>query len=71
MIFNGLSNEEKKNLITKQNINEQSVNNADNLGGVAASEYMLNNKIIITNIDPGEGATVEYPDGTVILVYEK
>lgn len=27
-------------------------------------------KIVITNTDPGEGATVSYPDGTVILVYE-
>ena len=26
--------------------------------------------IVSTTVDPGEGAAVDYPDGTVILVYE-
>jgi len=26
--------------------------------------------IVATTVDPGEGAVVDYPDGTVILVYE-
>lgn len=31
----------------------------------------LQNKFVITSEDPGEGATVDYPDGTIIFVYEE
>ena len=41
------------------------------VSGAAVAAYAFpKDMIVATTVDPGEGAAVEYPDGTVILVYE-
>lgn len=41
-----------------------------NLDVYSKAEALPRSALITTNTDPGEGAAVEYADGTVILVYE-
>lgn len=41
------------------------------VSGAAVAAYAFpKDMIVATTVDPGEGAVVDYPDGTVILVYE-
>lgn len=41
------------------------------VSGAAVAAYALpKTAIVATTTDPGAGAAVDYPDGTVILVYE-
>lgn len=44
--------------------------NVPQLGEAAAEAIRSASKIITTTEDPGEGASVDYADGTVIYVYE-
>ena len=41
------------------------------VSGAAVANYAFpKDQIVPTTVDPGEGAVVDYPDGTVILVHE-
>ena len=40
------------------------------MGEALAELARISHEIVLTEEDPGEGASVSYPDGTVIFVYE-
>ena len=41
-----------------------------NVAGIIADTYLKKSTIVVTNTDPGVGASVSYADGTLIFVKE-
>ena len=49
--------------------NEVTPDGTDPVSGAAVAAY-VDSKVVVVTEDPGAGAAVSYPDGTVVLVYE-